>query len=60
MYRDKENSKWDPYDPDKTPKETPKDYPNSRFMVNVRHKKPHDTPELVLSSFSSPLIAFLR
>jgi hypothetical protein len=58
--RDKDNSKWDPYDPDKTPKEVVVDYPDSYFMVNIRHKKPYDQPKLVLSTFSAPLLAFLR
>jgi hypothetical protein len=58
--RDERQHRWSPYDPDKNPQEVPKEYPSSRFIVNIRHRKPYDEPELVLSDFSKPIIAFMR
>jgi hypothetical protein len=58
--RDERNHKWNPFDPDSIPRDIPMDYPNARFIINVRHKKPYDEPELVLSDFSKPIIAFMR
>jgi hypothetical protein len=58
--RNEKQHKWNPFDPDSIPQDVPKNYPNARFIVNVRHKKPYDDPELVLSDFSKPIITFMR
>jgi hypothetical protein len=59
-HRDRDDNKWDPFDPDELPREETKLYPSSRFTVNVRHKSPYDEPEFMLSDFSPPLLGFLR
>jgi hypothetical protein len=62
MRRDDEDDKWDPFNPDDLPQEKPKEYPPNRFkfVINVRHKTPYAKPELVLTGFAPPLLAFLR
>jgi hypothetical protein len=58
--RNEQQHRWTPYDPDWHPQEVPREYPNSRFIINIRHFRPYDEPSLVLSDFSKPLVAFMR
>jgi hypothetical protein len=58
--RNEQQHRWTPYDPDWLPQEVPREYPNSRFIINIRHFRPYDEPTLVLSDFSKPLVTFMR
>jgi hypothetical protein len=62
LCRDRDDSRWEPFNPDEIPRVESEVHPDSRFTVNVRHrdKSGHEEPELIMSDFSTPLLSFLR
>lgn len=60
LRRDKVEREWMPYNPSKAPASTYRAFPDSYFIVNVRHENAHAEAKYVISDWSERLLTFMR